>query len=109
MVRWTVARALGTMGKLPPEHQQSAVAGLARLLADSDLNLRMAAAFSLEATSGTTATRVSVGWVSLRTPTTTAMQISPRNPSLCQTLNYGIRVDYLKYLLCTRSMTGGAW
>jgi hypothetical protein len=33
--------------------------------------------------------------VSVRTPTTTGMQIAPKTRELCQTLNYGIRVDYL--------------
>ena len=49
MVRWTAARAVGTMGKLPPDQNPAAVAGLAKLLSDSDLNLRIAAAYSLEA------------------------------------------------------------
>jgi hypothetical protein len=47
------------------------------------------------AISGTRATRVSLAAVSLRTPTTTVMQNSPQPFLTRQTLNYGIRLDYL--------------
>src|SRR5277367_2970248 len=63
--------------------------------APRSIKRRTPAAFSFAAISGTTATRVSLAAVSARTPTTTAMQISPKTGLLCQTLNYGIRVDYL--------------
>jgi HEAT repeat protein len=45
-VRWAATRMIG---ELPPENAQTAVPGLARLLSDPDLNVRQAAAASLEA------------------------------------------------------------
>ena len=45
-VRWTAAKAAGT---LPPDQAEPVIGPLARMLADPELNLRVAAAASLEA------------------------------------------------------------